>query len=204
MSTRNDFELLLSEWFEATAPSRPPEPLLSAVLERTAHMRRRPAWRVIDHWLSPAASIRLATVRRTAVVVGVVALVAAMIVVGFIIAGSLDRRPPPFGPARPGLMAFASGGQIFVANPDGSGRHALTAEGEDAQHPTWSPDGRKLAYWSIVFVQEGSTPDSGTDYSDHFLGALTIIDADGQHPVVIDTRRIPLSDTRLMFPPLVA
>jgi TolB protein len=204
MSTRNDFEPLLSEWFEATAPSRPPELLLSAVLERTAHTRRRPAWRVIDHWLSPAASIRLATVRRTAVVVAVVALVTAMIIVGFMIAGSVDRRPAPFGPARPGLMAFVSGGQIFVANPDGSGQRALTAQGEDAQHPTWSPDGRKLAYWSIVFVPESSPPDSKTDYSAHYLGALTVIDADGQRPVVIDTRRIPTSDSPLSFPPLVA
>jgi Tol biopolymer transport system component len=100
-------------------------------------------------------------------------------------------------------MAFVSGGQIFVANPDGSARQALTAEGEDAQHPTWSPDGRKLAYWSIVFVPESSPPDSRTDYSAH-LGDLTVVDADGQRPVVIDTRRIPTSDSPLSFPPLVA
>ncbi len=115
MSARDELEFQLSQWFEATAPARPPERLLNAVLARTAQTRRRPAWRVVDHWLSPAASIRLATARRTVLVLALLALVATIIVVGFIIAGSLDRRPPPFGPARPGLMAFASNGQIFVA-----------------------------------------------------------------------------------------
>jgi hypothetical protein len=100
MSTRNDFDLLLSEWFEATAPSRPPELLLSAVLERTAHTRRRPAWRVIDHWLSPAASIRLATVRRTAVVVAV-GLIAAMIIVGFASPVPSIGGPPRSAPPDP-------------------------------------------------------------------------------------------------------
>jgi Tol biopolymer transport system component len=204
MNARDELEFQLSQWFEATAPARPPEGLLDAVLARTAQTRRRPAWRVVDHWLSPAASIRLATVRRTALVLAVLALIVAMVVVGLMIAGSMERRPPPFGPARPGLIAFASDGQIFVAQPDGSDKRALTPAGQDAQHPIWSPDGRKVSYWSLVLLDEGSTPEGQLDYLGLYQATLTVIDADGGRPVVIDSRPIPTSDSDLNLPPLVA
>ena len=43
MTTRDDFDRHLAAWFEASAPSSEPEPLLGQVLARTARTRRRPA-----------------------------------------------------------------------------------------------------------------------------------------------------------------
>lgn len=64
-------------------------------------------------------------------------------------------------------IAYASGGGIYVMNPDGSGSHALTRNRDDA--PTWSPNSRKLA-----FVRHTSEV-GGND-------RIYVINADGSHP----------------------
>src|SRR6185436_8361653 len=46
-----------------------------------------------------------------------------------------------------GQIAFSSAGQIFVVGMDGSGLQPLTTPG-NAEFPTWSPDGKRLAYAS--------------------------------------------------------
>jgi hypothetical protein len=46
MTARDDFDGLLSAWFDDDAPGREPEHLLGQVLARTARTRRRPAWLV--------------------------------------------------------------------------------------------------------------------------------------------------------------
>ena len=55
-------------------------------------------------------------------------------------------------PGQTGLIAFESrrdgNPEIYVMNPDGSGQTRLTeSDGEDIA-ATWSPDGRKLTWWS--------------------------------------------------------
>jgi TolB protein len=39
-----------------------------------------------------------------------------------------------------------AGAEIFVINADGSGRRRLTNHRDDDSHPTWSPDGTKIAF----------------------------------------------------------
>ena len=56
--------------------------------------------------------------------------------------------PPPFGPARNGLIAFESGGDIWVVDPDGTDRRQLTSAPGLEHSPAWSADGTRLAYWS--------------------------------------------------------
>jgi Tol biopolymer transport system component len=85
---------------------------------------------------------------RPAVVLAAVALVLlALLAIALAVAG---RRPapPPFGPAGNGLMAFESSGQILTADADGSLRVRLGDLDTDRHSPSWSPDGRWLAYWS--------------------------------------------------------
>jgi TolB protein len=65
-------------------------------------------------------------------------------------APDLDREPaPPTGLARNGLIAFDSDGDIWVADPDGGDpRFFVSGPGLDID-PTFSPDGTKLAFWSL-------------------------------------------------------
>ena len=58
--------------------------------------------------------------------------------------------PPPYGLATSGLIAFDEGGDIYVADPDGSGRRALITGPADEIQPTWSPDGTMIAYLSLA------------------------------------------------------
>jgi len=80
---------------------------------------------------------------------------------------------PPANVTRPGTLVFqtSSGGDIMVANPDGSGLQRLT-QGID---PALSPDGRTVAF----------TRWTGED------GALWLIDVDGsnERPVLGGTRQ---------------
>ena len=112
------------------------------------------------------------------VVVGLVALTLLAIA-----AGSL-RRPAPFGLAKPGLIAFDSSGQIYVAKPDGSARHAITSGGANHVDPTWSPDGSLLAFWSqavrtaptelVVVAPDGTQP--------RVIATLSPADTPGSYP----------------------
>jgi TolB protein len=38
------------------------------------------------------------------------------------------------------------GAQIWTMQPDGTGAHALTSTGSWNEHPSWSPDGRRLVF----------------------------------------------------------
>ncbi len=105
----------------------------------------------------------------------VVGLVAVMATIG-LIAG--HRVPPPFGLAKPGLIAFDDGGDIVVVEPDGTGRRALTSGPADDVRPTWSPDGTLIAYWSL--------PPGGT------VASLMVMDGDGSQPRVAATNELSL------------
>jgi TolB protein len=140
-----DLDRELAAYIEGRLTSRPPDGLLAGVLAAVAVKPQRPAWRVVDRWLP---SRRAAHVRTTVAVVAVVALLAIVMIAVSLFVGSERRPAPPFGLARPGLIAFDLRGDIYVANPDGTGRRQLTF-GQDADdQATWSPDGTRIAYES--------------------------------------------------------
>lgn len=104
----------------------------------------------------------------------IVALLAATMAIGVLV--TAHRLPPPFGLARPGLIAFDAGGDVFVANADGTGRHAVTTGPADDVQPTWSHDGTMIAFWSLAPREMAAT--------------LSVIDADGSHARAVATKAV--------------
>jgi hypothetical protein len=99
------------------------------------------------------------------------AILVASTVVAISIIGSLRRVPPPTGLARPGLIAFDAGGDVFVADSDGGGLTRLTSGPAWDVQPTWSQDGTRIAYQSLL---AGDTETR-----------LIVMDADGSNATTI-------------------
>ena len=72
-----------------------------------------------------------------------VALIAALAV------GGRQRLPAPFGLARNGLIACASGGAIFAVDPE-TGKSAAIDKGPGDSNPRYSRDGTRLAFSRLV------------------------------------------------------
>jgi Tol biopolymer transport system component len=72
-------------------------------------------------------------------------LAAAVLAVGLSVPPVQAVRPAPY-------VAFASNEagtfDLYLVRLDGSGRRRLTDGPADETSPTWSPDGRRLAFWS--------------------------------------------------------
>lgn len=90
------------------------------------------------------------------------------------------------------LIAYAGvNGQIWMMNANGGGKHALTrtASGTGVDwSPSWSPDGRRIAYESNV----GTGPRDLTN-------EIWVIGADGSHPVRLTHNQ--LNDNRPVWSP---
>lgn len=68
-----------------------------------------------------------------------------------------------------------TGGRIYSINADGSNLTLLTGE-RVASHPTWSPDGRKIAF-SVFYNGQ-----------DDFRAQIYVINADGTNPTALTSR----------------
>ena len=149
MTAQDGFDQLLQDWLITSAARLPPERLHEGLIDRVRRSRQRPGWLAalrIGAMDRRERSLSLAASRR-AVLLAVLMLLLALVAVTVII-GSQRRLPPPFGPAANGLMAFDSDGRIYVSEADGSDVRPVTATGIVAASPIFSPDGRRLAYWS--------------------------------------------------------
>jgi Tol biopolymer transport system component len=120
------------------------------VLQQTARTRQRPAWTFVERWLpmvdiarQPIFAPRLPwrTIGAGLVLVALLAaLVAALVIAGH------PRLPEPFGRARTGLVAFASGGDIYTVDPVTGSSSAIVRGPETDLNPRWSRDGTRLAF----------------------------------------------------------
>jgi TolB protein len=121
---------------------------LAEALDQTPQVRRRPIpWPFADPLPGTGRSLGRRRVGTVAlVVIAALSLLAGLAVVGLV--GAL-RHPPPFGLARPGLIAYDSGGQIFVTNADGSDPRVVSSGPGSAIEPTFSLDGTHLAWFSV-------------------------------------------------------
>ena len=109
--------------------------------------RQQPRLLVTDRWRPRQLVNRAILSPRVVAVVTVVLLLIALATVLAVI-GSSRRPAPPFGLAKPGLIAFDANGDLFASNPDGSGLVQLTSGPEFEALPAYSPDGTLIAFES--------------------------------------------------------
>lgn len=174
MNREIGFETRVADWLVESAGTGRSD-YLSETLERTTARRQRPAWTFPGRWLPMEVSMTrtVAPAPRTAWALLVLALIVALAVATLAIVGG-RHVPPPFGPARTGLLAFDSNGDIVVAAADGTGRRVLrSGKAGNNFSPTWSRDGLRLVFAS----QEGPQQESPTD--------LVVMDADGSNVHVV-------------------
>ena len=156
------------------------------VLLETARVRQRPGWTFPERWLPMGAE---GLVQSTVPplpwrALGVLALLAILVTAFLIGAGRQERRlPPPFGPARNGLVAFTIDGDIAIADLSTAGVRAITHDPADEYGPSFSPDGTRLAW-------ERRRQDGDRTVADIVVAA---IDGSGAHGVTDEPLFGPIS-----------
>lgn len=139
------FLVELPEILTEIASPRVPD-YVDDLLAQTAATPQRPRWTFIERWLPMGAIARrplyFPTVPWRTIVT--VALLIALLAVALIVAGSQNRVPPPFGPARNGAFAFGNG-DIFTRDASGSTRLVLGGPTDDFA-AGFSRDGRHLVF----------------------------------------------------------
>ena len=130
-------------------------------------------------------AVRRQGVPRAVLVFAVLALLITLLVATVAFIGTRPS-PPLLGAATNGPLAFASGGDIVVIEPDGTGRRTLIAGTGNVGGLAYSPNGERLAYWFDA---------SGGGAED-----LIVVDADGSNPVTIASgiRGLTVSSTGLV------
>ena len=120
------------------------------ILQQTARARQRPAWSFPGRWLpvvditrQPVPALRLPW---RAIGLALVLLALLVALAAALVVGARPKLPKPFGPAANGLVAYASGGDIYTADPVAGGSTAIVRGPETDLDPRWSRDGTQLAF----------------------------------------------------------
>jgi TolB protein len=153
---------------EVGDPGRPN--YLPDIVAQAGRTRQRPAWTFLEKWLPMDIAVRRQGVPRAVLVFALLALLLALLLAMAAFVG-VGRTRPALAAATNGQLAFASGGNVNVVEPTGSGRRTLVSGAYELGGMAYSPDGRRLAYWSKA--RPGGTWD------------LIVVGADGSNPLII-------------------
>jgi TolB protein len=152
--SRPDLDTRLIAWLDEQVPAREPDGLLDRVSADVAVTRRLPGWVLLERWIPMQTRARFGAASRAVMILALLGLLVASIAALGVASQSGPDPAPPFGLARNGLIAFDSAGDIWVADPDGTDpRVFVSGPGLDID-PTFSPDGTKLAFWSLEVEQD--------------------------------------------------
>ena len=139
------FERRVRDWLQAEADVRMPDHL-EAVLLETSVERQRPAWSSLERWLPVDTTFRprLFQTPRLSQALLVAALIVAVLAALLLYAGSQQHKlPPPFGPAKNGILLSSGDLNIVEVDPVTLARKILVSNGFG---PGFSPDGTKLSF----------------------------------------------------------
>ena len=126
MTNDEQFGRSLAAWLDEEARNRVPAHL-DEVLVHTTATRQRPWWSSPERWLPvQTTTLRLSPAPRVIWILVVLALVIALGAVGALVVGSRQHPlPPPFGPARNGVIVYGGSGPRHPCPGPGDGRHDL-------------------------------------------------------------------------------
>jgi Tol biopolymer transport system component len=148
MTTNDRFERAMTGWLEGDARGRVPDHL-GELLAITTATRQRPAWSSLERWLPVDTTFRprLFQAPRVGQVLLVAGLILALLAALLLYAGSQQHRlPPPFGPARNGVVVTSRDGDLFTIDPTTAKDTPLVVgEGFDFS-PIFSRDGTKITF----------------------------------------------------------
>jgi Tol biopolymer transport system component len=148
MMPTDRFERHLPELLDELAEPRTPD-YFDDLLWQTANTSQRPAWSFLERWLPMVDIARqpvlVPRMPRRAIGLGLVLLALLVAMVAALVAGGRQKLPAPFGPTRNGLVAYASGGDVFTVNAV-TGNSTAIVKGPGDTNPRWSRDGTQLAF----------------------------------------------------------
>ena len=166
MTSHDDLERRLTAWLDEEVAMHAPIGLLESATGRVARTRLLPGWATTERWISMETRAMLGAVPRVLIVLATIGLLAAL-TAGTIAIGSAVTN----GSAN-GLIVYQhASGDLWTVEPDGSDPQLLVESDATLSAPAWSPDGRRVAYWSSV--------------TDGRENALIVSNADGTDPIVV-------------------
>jgi Tol biopolymer transport system component len=149
---------------------------LEDIVAQAQRTRQKPAWTFPERWLPMSVAVRRAGIPRAAILFALLLLLLALFAVGLSIVGG-PKVPAPLVVTN-GEIAFQGAGAIDVVRPDGTDRQTLVRlPGSTDDRMLFSPDGRRLTYWSQP------VPNENWD--------LIVVDADGGNLKTIASAVVP-------------
>lgn len=146
------------------------------VLARTAGIRQRPRWTLLERWLPMGVlaqrSVYIPRIPWRTVIVAALLLVTLAAILAW--AGSQRRAAPPFGLARNGLIMYAVDGDLRTWNPDTGTTATILSGPTDDFTGIFSRDGTKLAFL------RRERPPSKTEPE---LISIQVANIDGSNPI---------------------
>lgn len=168
MTTFERFERGIPQLMDELASPQLPD-YLDDMLRRTEQTTQRPAWSALERWLPMGVIARTRTMPTVPIrPILALALILIVAVAGAVLmVGSQRRLPPPFGPARNGLVLYedVSGGVRSYDPVTGAITELELGPGQPAA-PWFTNDGTRF-----VFDMSGTSPNG--------LRALYLANADG-------------------------
>jgi Tol biopolymer transport system component len=198
MTPSPEFDRRIAAWLDDGRPTRAPEHLLGDALALTGRTHPRPAWRIPERWIPMSVQTWFRAAPRAVLIAIAMILVTVLAATALAVGSLTSPAPPSMGPALNGLIAYDAEGDIWVMNPDGSGQRQLTSGPALDIEATWSPDGTRLAYWSVNDPAQPSGPanpstDDG-EFVERGVASVAVIGLDGAPPTVLAT------DLKLEYP----